>query len=98
MQAAVAAGTAEDTAQRKAVDDALARLKVKYDDYLSRVRSTYEDYSKQTLLGSVRMVSAPSTASSLRSLELAGFAGAFLGFALGLGLSLVGLFGPKEVA
>lgn len=70
-------------------------LKQVYDGLMNDIRLTYEDYQQQQYSDAIQVSMQPKTGSFYRSLAMAGIAGLGIGFAAGVGLSLLGLVGRR---
>lgn len=74
---------------RGRVDQALESLKLEYFQLLQTVNLTYEDFSRQQLAGALRIVQPPTSGSLVKRLAQYAAFGALVGFAMGLGISLL---------
>jgi hypothetical protein len=75
----------------------LAKLESSYQELISNIRKTHLDFARQQFANAIRVTMEPSTESVFRPLMLAGVVGGFIGFSLGLGLSLLGVrIGPRR--
>lgn len=83
--------TSQASAQQQ-LEQTLANLESGYMDLISKVQTTFEDFAKREFADAVRVSGQITSESVLRSLALAGIVGAFLGAALGGGLSLLGIY------
>ena len=81
------------------VEAAIDNLERNYLQLIDSIRKSQADFAQKHLGEAIRISRAPSTTNKLRPLILYGFFGAFLGFSLGCGLSLLGcqLFERKRV-
>lgn len=79
------------------VKDSLASLETAYKELISNIRKTHADFARQRYADSVRVSMQPATGHIYRPMASAVGVGAFLGLALGIGLSLIGIYvGPKR--
>jgi hypothetical protein len=74
------------------VQKSLADLEVSYKELISSIRKTHADFARQQYADAIRISSQPVTASRYRPLAVAGAIGGFIGLALGMGLSLIGIY------
>jgi len=74
------------------VQKSLAALEVSYRELISSIRKTQADFARGRFADAIRISMQPVTASMYRPLAVAGAIGAFIGLALGGGLSLVGIY------
>lgn len=71
---------------------ALGSLKETYDRLVENVRRTHADFADQEYGHAIQLSAEVHSSSFYRSLAKAGIVGAFLGCAIGLGLSALGIF------
>lgn len=77
--------------------NALAKLKTEYFRLVDNIRKTQSDFAQQQFGSAIRLSDQTRTPGMLRPLAMAGIIGAFLGGALGVGLSLLGIYiGAKK--
>ncbi len=74
------------------VQKSLGDLEAAYKDLISNIRKTHLDYAKQQFADAIRVTMQPVTGSAYRPLAIAGIVGGFVGFSLGVGLSLLGIY------
>ena len=74
------------------VQKSLPDLETSYKELVSNIRKTHADFAKQQFADAVRISMQPVTGSKYRPLAVAGAIGGFIGLALGMGLSLVGVY------
>lgn len=74
------------------VDKSLGDLETAYNALISDIRKTHADFAKQQFADAIRISMQPVTGSRYRPLAMAGAVGGFIGLALGMGLSLVGVY------
>jgi ElaB/YqjD/DUF883 family membrane-anchored ribosome-binding protein len=74
------------------VQKALSDLETSYKELISNIRRTHADFAKQQFADAIRISMQPITGSKYKPLAVAGAIGGFIGLALGMGLSLVGVF------
>ncbi|MDD2762753.1 MAG: hypothetical protein PHE83_02130 [Opitutaceae bacterium] len=92
MDAAMREDNPDQSTLMKRVDASLKVLQTAYDRLVSEIRQTQTDYAHQQFGSAIRISMAPITGSKYRPLAKAGIIGAFLGLALGMGLSLLGVY------
>jgi len=100
MEGFMKSSTVDQSAIIARVDKSLIELETAYNQLVSDVRETYADFAKQQFADAIRVTMSPVTESKYRPLATAGVIGGFLGLALGMGLSLLGIYagGPKRSA
>jgi ElaB/YqjD/DUF883 family membrane-anchored ribosome-binding protein len=74
------------------VQKSLTDLDASYKELISNIRRTQADFSKQQFADAIRISMQPVTGSLYRSVVVAAAIGGFIGLALGMGLSLLGIF------
>jgi len=74
------------------VQKSLSDLETSYKVLISNIRMTHADFAKQQFADAVRISMQPVTGSKYKPLAVAGIIGGFIGLALGLGLSLLGVY------
>jgi hypothetical protein len=88
---------AEQTLLLGELAPALANLKSEYVKLIDNIRKTEGDFAQQQFGNAIRLSDQTRTPGMLRPLAMAGVIGAFLGGALGIGLSLLGIYvGTKK--
>jgi hypothetical protein len=70
----------------------LRNLEAAYNSLISNIRKTHADYSTQEYGNAIRLSAEISTPGVLKPMAISGVVGAALGFALGVGLSLLGIY------
>ena len=70
----------------------LTELEAAYKELISNIRKTHADFARQQFADAIRISMQPETASKYRPLAIAGAVGLFIGLALGIGLSLLGIY------
>jgi hypothetical protein len=86
-------GNAEDQSAIIAqVQKSLADLEAAYKELISNIRKTHADFERQQFADVIRISMQPMTGSKYRPVAVAGAIGAFIGLALGMGLSLLGIY------
>jgi hypothetical protein len=70
----------------------LASLEAAYKDLISNIRRTQVDFAKQQFADAIQVTMEPTTSGVYKPLAFGAAAGGFVGFALGMGLSLVGVY------
>lgn len=78
------------------VSESLKNLEASYNELVKSIRETYADFSRQQYGNAVRLSDQIRTPSMLKPLIIASAVGAFLGLALGTGLSLLGIYIGKS--
>jgi len=79
------------------VQRSLKDLEKSYNDLISNIRKTQADFSRQQYSAAIRISMPPKTVSKYRALVIDCVIGAFIGLALGIGTSLIGIcIGPKR--
>jgi ElaB/YqjD/DUF883 family membrane-anchored ribosome-binding protein len=74
------------------VQKSLLDLEASYKDLVSNIRKTQADFAKQQFADAIRISMQPITGSLYRSMVVAAAIGGFIGLALGMGLSLLGVY------
>jgi len=74
------------------VQKSLADVEISYKELISNIRKTHADFAKQQFADAIRVSMQPITGSKYKPLAVAGIIGGFLGLALGMGLSLLGIY------
>jgi ElaB/YqjD/DUF883 family membrane-anchored ribosome-binding protein len=74
------------------VQKSLLDLEASYKELISNIRKTQADFSKQQFADAIRISMQPVTGSLYRSVAITAVIGGFIGLALGMGLSLLGIF------
>jgi hypothetical protein len=92
MQEFLKTNASDQSAIIAEVQKSLASLQTSYNDLISNIRKTYADFAQQQYADAIRVTMSPMTASKYRPLAIAGIIGACLGLALGMGLSLLGIY------
>ena len=81
------------------VAGSLKDLETAYHDLISKIRQTHTDFARQEFGDAIRLSSQIRTEGVLKPLAVAGLVGGALGFALGAGLSLLGIYiGRRQTA
>jgi len=78
------------------VNESLKNLETAYNDLVKSIRDTYADFAHQQYGNAIRLSDQVRTPGMLKPLAIAGVVGGFLGFALGAGLSLLGVYIGKS--
>lgn len=90
-------GAQEEVLARVAAS--LKDLETAYQDLISKIRETHADFARQEFGDAIRLGSEIRTKGILKPLAIASMAGGALGFALGAGLSLLGVYvGRRQTA
>jgi hypothetical protein len=76
----------------KRADSSIKVLQSAYDRIIAHIRDTHADFARQQYGGAIRVSMEPITISVYRSLVIYSVIGAFLGLAVGMGLSLLGIY------
>lgn len=74
------------------VQKSLSELELAYNQLISNIRRTQSDFARQQFADAIRISMQPKTDNYYRPLAIAGIVGAFIGLALGMGLSLLGVY------
>lgn len=91
--AAVAEGREkENLAVRKQVEAALKTAMSGYDQLIMSIRKTHADWARQQFADAIRITDGVRTQKMLRQLVMPSVVGLFVGFAAGIGLSLLGVY------
>jgi|CZKI01.1.fsa_nt_gi hypothetical protein len=75
------------------VQKSLSDMEASYKELVSSIRKTHADFAKQQFADAIRISMQPQTSSKYRPLVVAGAIGGFIGLALGMGLSFLGIYG-----
>jgi hypothetical protein len=79
------------------INSSLKILESSYDKLIDGIRKTQADFAQQQFGNAIRLMDQTRTEGFLKPLAIAGVIGAFLGGALGIGLSLLGVYvGAKK--
>ncbi len=79
------------------VQNSLNDLEAAYKLLISNIRKTHEDFARQQFADVIGISMQPVTGSKYRPVAIAGAIGGFIGLALGMGLSLLGIyFGERK--
>ena len=92
MEAFLGSNTENQSSIIAQVEKSLVDLAASYNELVSNVRKTQADFARQQFADAIRISMQPVTGSKYRPVEVAGIVGGLLGFALGVGLSLLGVF------
>jgi hypothetical protein len=84
--------TGDQSAVIAQVNKSLGTLESAYNGLITSIRNTYTDFARQQFADAIRVTMAPATGSKYKPLAVAGIIGGFLGVALGMGLSLLGIY------
>jgi anti-sigma-K factor RskA len=76
------------------VQKSLSDLETSYKELISNIRRTHADFAKQQFADAIRISMQPVTTdgSLYKTMAIAGAIGGFIGLALGMGLSLMGVY------
>jgi hypothetical protein len=82
------------------VDRSLGDLKTSYDELVEKIRMTQADFSRQEFSDAITLSDNVHSDGTYRPLLEASATGFFLGVALGIGLSLLGIYidGPRRIS
>jgi hypothetical protein len=83
---------ADQTTMMQQFQATLGNLQAAYNRLVANVRKTHSDFADQEYGNAIQMSAQVHSTSLYRSLAVAALVGAFLGCALGSGLSLLGIF------
>jgi len=90
--------TEDQSAIIASVQKSLTDLEDSYKGLISNVRKTHADFAKQQFADAIRISMQAVTGSKYKPLAVACAVGGFIGLALGMGLSLLGVFvGSRKV-
>jgi Chain length determinant protein len=78
------------------VTESIERLETNYNKLIDAIRRTHADFALQEFGDAIRLSAEVKTDSLLRPLAIAVVLGSFLGFCLGAGLSLLGIYVEKS--
>ena len=92
MQSFLAADTKDQSEIIAQATAALKNLETAYATLIENIRKTHADYSRQEYGNAIRVSDEVRTVSILKPMAIAGIVGGFIGFALGAGLSLLGVY------
>jgi len=92
MDAAIRDGNSDQSMLIKQVEASIKVMEEAYDRLIANIRKTHADYAAQQYGDAIRISMQPGTDSKYRPLAMAGIIGGFLGLALGMGLSLLGVY------
>lgn len=92
MEAFLKSASADQSGVLAQVQDSLVELEKAYKELISNIRLTHADFAKQQFADAIRISMHPVTDSRYRPLAVAGAVGGFIGLALGIGLSLLGIY------
>ena len=80
------------------VQKSFTDLEAAYKELVSNIRKTHADFARQQFADVIRISMQPVSASKYIPVAVAGAIGGFIGLALGMGLSILGIcIGSKEV-
>jgi hypothetical protein len=74
------------------VQKLLGGLEGSYNDLISKIRKTHADYARQQFADAIRVSMQPTTSNRFTPVVFAGIEGGIIGVALGVGLSLLGIY------
>ncbi|MFT3867589.1 MAG: hypothetical protein QM715_03720 [Nibricoccus sp.] len=97
MKAVEKAAASDQAAVIAQVAKSMSRLEIAYNDLIDSIRKTHNDYSRQTFGDAVRLSDQINNESTIRPIVMPAAVGGFLGFALGAGLSLLGIYIGRKV-
>ena len=81
------------------VQESLKNLEVNYNKLIENIRRTHSDFARQEFGDAIRLSDQIRTPGVLKPLAVAAMVGGALGFALGAGLSLLGIYiGRRQAA
>ncbi len=92
MQSFLEADAKDQTAIIAQATAALKNLESAYLTLITNIRKTHADYSEQEYGNAIRVSDEVRTSGLLKPMAISSIVGAFIGFALGAGLSLLGIY------
>ena len=95
MQEFVSSDVGAQSEALEQLQTSIKNLRVSYDRLVQNIRLTHEDYQNQEFGDAIRVTMQATTNSLYVALAKAALVGAFLGGALGVGLSLLGVIGSS---
>jgi len=79
------------------IAESLKSLEADYTDLVQGIRDTYTDFSRQQYGDAIRLSDQVRTPGILKPMSISAVVGAILGLALGVGMSLLGIYIAKPV-
>ncbi len=98
MQSFLQSASTDQSAITAQVEKSLNNLEANYVKLVDNIRRTHADFIRQEYGNAIRLSDEVKTEGVLKPMAVAGLIGGFLGFALGAGLSLLGLYVGKRHA
>ncbi len=95
MQNFVSSTARDQSSVEAQVAESIKRLETNYNKLVDAIRQTHQDFARQEFGDAIRISAPVKTDGLLRPLATAGLVGAFLGLALGAGLSLLGIYAGR---
>jgi hypothetical protein len=89
---------ADQSAIMATTQKSLADMEVAYQQLIAKIRQTHADFSRQQFGNALRLSDQVRTPGIGRPLAIAAAVGCFLGFAIGAGFSLLGVYIGKRIA
>jgi hypothetical protein len=74
------------------LQNSLTDLEASYKDLITNIRKTHADFARQQFADVIRISMQPLTGSKYRPMAVVGSIGGLIGLALGIGLSLLGIY------
>ncbi len=91
METFLKSNSVDQSSVTSLVQKSLGDLEAAYKALISNIRKTHVDFAKQQFADAIRVTMQAATGSAYKPLAFAGIVGGFVGFALGVGLSLLGI-------
>ncbi len=98
MKSFIEAAPKDQTAVIAQIQGSLKQLEANYQKLMTNIRQTQVDFARQQYGNAVRLSDQVRTPGLLKPLAIAGIIGGFLGVALGMGLSLLGVYIGRRIA
>ncbi len=92
MQAFLAESARDQTVLLATVTKSLDNVQTAYQQLVNNIRATHEDFSSQRYADAVRISMQANTGNFYLGFAKAGIAGIVIGLAIGIGISLIGVF------
>lgn len=96
MKSVEKAAASDQAAIVAQVAKSMSKLEVAYNELIENIKKTHNDYSHQTFGDAIRLSDQINNESTIRPIVMPAVVGGFLGFALGAGLSLLGVYAGRK--